>query len=83
MSTTRYFNEQVLRKRPYLSRDLCWSVLANPVRTDMQHDGRIRSWGWVTLPNEHKPRILRVVTLEDRATIHNAFIDRSFREDAP
>jgi hypothetical protein len=37
----------------------------------------------ITLPNEDNPRILRVVTLEDGMTIHNAFIDRNFREDEP
>jgi hypothetical protein len=26
-------------------------------------------------------RILRVVTLEDGETVHNAFVDRGFRED--
>jgi len=29
-----------------------------------------------------KPRILRVVTLADGETIHNAFFDRGFSEDA-
>ena len=81
--TTRYFTEQVLRKRPYLTTALCESVLANPVRTEVQLDGRVRHWGPVTLPGETKARILRVVTLEDGATLHNAFIDRDFREDRP
>jgi hypothetical protein len=27
--------------------------------------------------------ILRVVTLEDGETVHNAFFDRTFREDEP
>jgi len=35
------------------------------------------------LPGEEKARILRVVTLEDGATVHNAFIDRDFDEDRP
>ena len=47
----------------------------------VQADGRIRHWGVVLLPNEAKPRILRVVTLEDGITLHNAFIDRNFREE--
>jgi hypothetical protein len=49
----------------------------------VQDDGRIRHWGRVTLQDEAKPRILRVVTLEDGVTIHNAFLDRDFREDTP
>jgi hypothetical protein len=32
---------------------------------------------------EARPRYLRVVTLEDGETVHNAFFDRNFREDVP
>ena len=45
--------------------------------------GTVRHWGRVTLPNDPRPRILRVVTLADGATIHNAFPDRDFDEDTP
>lgn len=83
MTVTRYFAEQVLRKRPYLSVELCRAVVANPIRLIEQPDGRIRYWGRVILPHEAEARILRVITLEDRSTLHNAFIDRNFREDAP
>lgn len=81
MATTRYFDEQVLRKRPYLTLELCRAVLADPLRRETQPDGRIRHWGRVTLPGESEARILRVVTLDDGETIHNAFLDRGFRED--
>ena len=80
--TIRYFDEQVLRKRPYLSLEICAAVLRSPLKTERQADGRIRHWGVVSLPNEVQERILRVVTLEDGKTIHNAFPDRNFREDA-
>jgi hypothetical protein len=79
--TTRYFDEQVRRKRPYLTVELCGSVLDAPLRTEVQSDGRIRHWGRVNLPGEPEARILRVVTLEDGETVHNAFLDRSFREE--
>jgi hypothetical protein len=82
MKTTRYFEEQVLRKRPYLERQWCMDVVASPIRREVQPDGRVRFWGPVTAPGDMEPRILRVVTLEDGETIHNAFFDRSFREDA-
>ncbi len=82
-AATRYFIEQVLRKRTYLTLEMCADVVANPLRVSAQDDGRIRHWGEATLPNETEPRILRVVTLEDGETIHNAFPDRNFREDAP
>jgi len=49
----------------------------------VQDDGRIRHWGRVTLPNESESRIRRVITLEDGETLHNAFLDRNFREGAP
>lgn len=81
MSVSRYFAEQVLRKRPYLSERLCRDVIAAQIRRAVQDDGRIRFWGGAILPGEEKARILRVVTLEDGATVHNAFIDRDFCED--
>jgi hypothetical protein len=47
MKTTRYFDEQVLRKRPYLRVEWCARVIAQPVRREPQSDGRIRYWGYV------------------------------------
>jgi hypothetical protein len=81
VKTTRYFEEQVLRKRPYIRRDWCAQVLAAPLRRETQSDGRIRFWGRITAVGETRPRFLRVVTLEDGETVHNAFFDRNFRED--
>jgi hypothetical protein len=81
LKTTRYFEEQVLRKRPYISRSWCTDVLASPIRRDIQEDGRIRFWGKVLIPGEARDRFLRVVTLNDGETIHNAFFDRNFQEE--
>ena len=81
MKTTRYFEEQVLRKRPYIERSWCDAAIAEPIRREVQEDGRIRFWREVALPGESQPRVLRVVTLEDGETVHNAFFDRSFREE--
>lgn len=75
MKTTRYFEEQVLRKRPYIRREWCAQVLARPVRREVQPDGWVRFWG--TIP-ELGGRALRFVTLEDGETVHNAFPDRDF-----
>jgi hypothetical protein len=83
MKSTRYFNEQVLRKRPYIRSAMCLSVIAAPLRHYVQEDGRIRHWGAVIDTRNGKQRILRVVTLDDGETIHNAFFDRDFRKDAP
>jgi len=81
MKTTRYFDEQVLRKRPYIERQWCADVIARPIRSEVQPDGRIRFWGIVARLGEAEPRFLRVVTLADGETVHNAFFDRGFRED--
>ena len=81
MKTTRYFEEQVRRKRPYIDPKWCLEVLAAPLRHEIQPDGRIRFWGRVTPGGETTSRILRVVTLDDGETIHNAFFDRGFRKD--
>ena len=76
MKTTRYFQEQVLRKRPYIRVEWCERIVKDPLARKAQTDGRIRHWGVVL---ELAGRILRVVTLEDGDTIHNAFPDRNFR----
>lgn len=80
MKTTRYFDEQVRRKRPYI--DPLWiaPLLAAPLRREAQSDGRVRFWGSVVDPRDGKTRILRVVTLEDGETVHNAFFDRDFED---
>ena len=81
MKTTRYFEEQVLRKRPYIDPKWCIEVIASPIRREKQPDGRIRFWGEVSPPGERTTRFLRVVTLDDGETIHNAFFDRGFRKE--
>lgn len=80
MKTTRYFEEQVLRKRPYLQREWIAATLADPLAREAQPDGRIRWWRRIDLAESDKSYILRVVTLEDGETVHNAFFDRNYRE---
>jgi hypothetical protein len=74
---TPYFENEVLRKRPYIQKEWCIQVLENPIRIEPQEGNRWRFWGRV---QELEGRVLRVVTLEDKATIHNAFPDRGFKE---
>ena len=81
MKTTRYFREQVLRKRPYIEPDWCMDVVAAPLRSGVQEDGRLRFWGRVRDPRDANWRVLRIVTLSDGETIHNAFFDRGYRDD--
>ncbi|MGE0115564.1 MAG: hypothetical protein AB7T07_11880 [Steroidobacteraceae bacterium] len=75
-SFTEYFEGQVLRKRPYLKKEWCTAVVQNPVRCEPQENNRFRFWAPVP---ELGGRYLRVVTLADKVTIHNAFPDRGFR----
>jgi hypothetical protein len=73
---TVYFDKQVLRKRPYLKKEWCTRVLDNPIRSEPQEHNRHRFWGEIP---EMQGRYLRVVTLADRVTVHNAFLDRRFK----
>ncbi len=73
---TPYFENQVMRKRPYLTKEMCIRVIESPIRVEPQEQDRYRFWGRV---NELQGRVLRVVTLSDKLTIHNAFLDRRFR----
>ena len=73
---TEYFEHEVLRKRPYLQKVWCTHVVERPLRSEPQDGNRFRFWA--ACP-ELGNRYLRVVTLEDKVTIHNAFLDRGFR----
>ena len=73
---TPYFEEDVLRKRPYLRREWCIRTVENPVRVERQEGNRWRFWAAVP---ELEGRFLRVVTLDDQLTIHNAFPGRGFK----
>jgi len=75
MKATAYFREQGLRKRPYLKVEWCLEVIATPMRREVQSDGRIRFWGYI---DDLNGKALRVVTLEDGETLHNAFPDSGF-----
>jgi hypothetical protein len=74
---TDYFENEVLRKRSYLKKEWCIRVVENPIKVEPQEQNRFRFWGEI---KELEGRILRVVTLEDQLTIHNAFPDRGFKK---
>jgi hypothetical protein len=73
---TAYFVNEVLRKRPYLKKEYCIEVIENHLKVERQENNRFRFWGKV---KELDDRILRVITLDDKKTIHNAFLDRRFK----
>lgn len=75
MKTTAYFKQKLL-ERPEIQRAWCERVLANPLKTVIQPNGRISYWAVIP---EYGNRVLRVITLEDGETLHNAYFDRNFR----
>ena len=77
MKQTEYFKRRVLQGRPYIRLDWCEQTVQEPEATEVQPDGRIRYWRFFPEPGKH----LRVVTLSDGETLHNAFPDRSFKPE--
>jgi hypothetical protein len=75
MKTTNYFKVSVLSRCPYLKEEWIKSTLDNPVRKEIQSNGRVRYWAFV----DELGKYLRVVTEPDGETIHNAFPDRGFK----
>ena len=52
-------------------------AMKNPLQQDVQADGRIRKCKFI----DEVGKYLRVILLEDGETVHNAFFDRSFKEE--
>jgi hypothetical protein len=78
MKTTQYFEYTRQRSdRAQIKIEWIEFVVANPEKTEVQSDGRIRKWARIGETN----RYLRVILLQDGETVHNAFFDRSYRED--
>jgi hypothetical protein len=75
LKTTAYF-EQKLLEGPEIRREWYERVLANPLKSITQSNGRISHWAVVP---EYGDRILRIIALEDGETLHNAYFDRNFR----
>ena len=73
---TNYFEQEVLQKCPYLKKEWCIRVIENPLKMESQEQNRFRFWGMI---EEMDNRSLRVITLEDKTTIHDAFFDRRFK----
>ena len=75
MKTTHYFTTSVMTRRPYLKEEWIEFVLNNPIRTEVQTNGRIRRWALIPEVGKY----LRIVTESDGVTVHNAFLDRRFK----
>jgi len=78
MKTTQYFD--YTRKRPdraQIKEYWIKTVIENPVKIEVQADGRIRKWARVPEAGKY----LRVILLDDGETVHNEFFDRPFKEE--
>jgi len=78
MKFTPYF--LFMKQRPdraIIKEDWIVEAIKNPSKIEIQSDGRIRKWGFI----EEAGKYLRIILLEDGETIHNAFFDRSFKEE--
>jgi hypothetical protein len=73
---TEYSEKEVLRKRPYLKKEWCIRVIEHPIKIEPQEHNRFRFWGLI---DDLGGRALRVITLADKKTIHNAFPDRGYK----
>ena len=78
MKKTQYFEyTRKRRDRAQIKDKWIEYVIDNPEKTQIQSDGRIRKWAKIPEMNKY----LRVILLGDRETVHNAFFDRSYKED--
>jgi hypothetical protein len=78
MKTTQYFNYTRKRSdRAHIKEDWIQFVIDRSEKTEIQSDGRIRKWAKISEAGKY----LRVLLLEDGETVHNAFFDRSYREE--
>jgi len=78
MKTTQYFD--YTRKRPdrdQIKEEWIKAVIENPEKVQIQSDGRIRKWARISEVGKY----LRVILLEDGETVHNAFFNRSYKEE--
>jgi hypothetical protein len=60
---TEYFENEVMRERPYLKKEWCVRVIENPIKVEPQENNRFPFWDLI---EEFEDRVLRVVTLEDK-----------------
>ncbi|OHB97281.1 MAG: hypothetical protein A2W74_01430 [Planctomycetes bacterium RIFCSPLOWO2_12_38_17] len=77
MKFTQYFLFVKQRSdRALIKEEWILKTIQNPIKKEIQSDGRIRKWSYI----EEIGKYLRVILLEDGKTVHNAFFDRSFKE---
>jgi hypothetical protein len=78
MKTTAYFRHTRMRRdRAWIKIEWIERALRSPIATTIQSDGRVRRWAWIA----ETSKFLRVITLADGETVHNAFFDKDFRQE--
>lgn len=76
MKFTQYFLATRERDdRKNIKLDWIEFVYHDAIYEIIQADGRIKRWGFI----EEEQKYLRIIILEDKETIHNAFFDRNFK----
>ena len=78
MKCTQYF--LFIKQRPdraIIKDEWILDTIKQPVKTEIQGDGRIKKWKFIGEIGKY----LRVILLEDGETVHNAFFDRNFKEE--
>jgi hypothetical protein len=66
-----------MRDRPEVRMEWCRRVLEHPERVQQQGDGKYQMWGYI----DEVEKYLRVISLDDRETLDNAFFDRAYRKN--
>jgi hypothetical protein len=75
MIATEYFKKKVLAKRPYLKNEWIDYVVKNAVKKEHQKEkNRIKHWAYI----KECEKYIKVITLNDGVTIHNAYPDKNF-----
>ena len=76
MKTTEYFKHTRMRSdRKDILDTWIEFVIAHAEHTEVQKDGRLKKWAKISEVDKY----LRVILLEDRVTVHNAFFDRRYK----
>jgi hypothetical protein len=78
MKCTQYF--LYVKQRPdraIIKEEWILDTIKKPIKTEFQTDGRIKKWHYI----EEMDKYFRIILLEDGETVHNAFFDRSFKEE--
>jgi len=79
VKTSQYFKFMKTRPdRAFIKEEWIVSTVQKPLKKEIQSDGRVRMWAKI---NEAGGKFLRVILLDDHKTVHNAFFDRTFKED--